>query len=57
MGSVMIDKELLGQIILTLKNLNVQGYDSMDMLVGCVGALTQAYNAPAKNEEGGGADG
>lgn len=57
MGIVMIDKELLGQIILTLKNLNVQGYDSMDMLVGCVGALTQAYNAPAKNEEVGGVDG
>ena len=47
---VMIDKELLGRIILTLKKLDVRGFESMDMLVGCVSALTSVYSAPSTEE-------
>ena len=45
-----IDKELLERIIQTLKKLDVRGFDSMDMLVGCVSALMSVYNAPASEE-------
>ena len=39
----MIEKGLLANLIVTLKQLNVQGYDSMNMLVGCVSLLSGMY--------------
>lgn len=48
---IMIDKELLGKIIQTLKQLNVSGFESMDMLVGCVSALMSVYNNTPESEE------
>lgn len=39
----MIEKGLLANLIGTLKQLNVQGYDSMNMLVGCVSLLSGMY--------------
>lgn len=61
----MIEKELLANLIGTLKQLDVRGYDSMNMLVGCVAMLSQAYEngmigvqrlelqqAPAETPEG-----
>lgn len=48
---IMIDKELLGKIIQTLKMLDVKGFESMDMLVGCVSALMSVYNNTPESEE------
>ena len=48
---IMIDKELLGKIIQTLKQLNVSGFESMDMLVGCVSALMSVYNNTPESEK------
>ena len=39
----MIEKGLLANLIGTLKQLNVQGYDSMNMLVGCVSLLSEMH--------------
>ena len=50
MGKVMIDQELLGQIVGTLKQIDVRGFDSMDMLVACVGALQSVYNTPPEKD-------
>ena len=41
----LIEKGLLANLIGTLKQLNVQGYDSMNMLVGCVTMLSQMYES------------
>lgn len=45
---VMIDKGLLENIIMTLRRINVrdEDFDSMDRLVGCVGALTRVLRTP-----------
>lgn len=48
---IMIDKELLGKIIQTLKQLDVRGFESMDMLVGCVSALMSVYNTPEETKQ------
>ena len=45
---VLIERALLENIIGTLRQVNVRDddFDSMDRLVGCVGALTRAFLAP-----------
>lgn len=39
-----IDRDLMANIIATLKTLDVRGYESMDKLVGCVIHLERAMN-------------
>ena len=41
-----MDKKLMEQIINTLKQIDVRGFDSMDALVGCVMLLQQGMNPP-----------
>lgn len=41
-----IPAELLQSIILTLKNIDVRGYDSMDRLVGLVMLFENILNQP-----------
>ena len=45
---VIIERAMLENIIGTLRHVNVRDddFDSMDRLVGCVGALTRAFLAP-----------
>ena len=47
---ICIDKEVLLQIIATLKTLKVDGYDSMERLVNCVTYLEMVMNPPQKGE-------
>lgn len=42
----MIDKSLMSEIISNLKNLKVDGWESMTALVGCVVLLEKAMDAP-----------
>lgn len=48
---VIIERALLENIIGTLRHVNVRDddFDSMDRLVGCVGALTRAFLASPEN--------
>ena len=47
----MIDKQLMADIISTLKSIHPMDYDSMDKLVGCVSVLEVAMNPPQPVEE------
>lgn len=44
-GYVLFDRDLLENVIGTLRHVNVRDddFDSMDRLVGCVGVLTRVY--------------
>lgn len=48
---VVVDKNLLRSIINSLKKIEVRGFDSMDILVGCVMLLEQTLNAPKPVED------
>lgn len=48
-----ISNDIIVQIITTLKDLDVRGFDSMNKLVGLVGYFENLYNSPtvdARNE-------
>lgn len=40
---VVVEKGVLASIIGTLQKIDVRGYESMNMLVGCVNALSTGY--------------
>ena len=42
-----ISRELIESVILTLKSIDVRGYDSMDRLVGLVMLFERIKNTPA----------
>lgn len=46
---VAIDRNFLGQIINTLKTVDARGWESMNALVDCVGALMQIAQQPDVN--------
>lgn len=48
---IMLDKRVIGQVIETLKTLDVRGFDSMDKLVGIVMLLEQTMNPPKTENE------
>lgn len=48
---VIIEKQLMIDIIGTLKTIHPTDYDGMDKLVGCVTMLTMSLNPPPKEEE------
>lgn len=43
---VLVDRNLLAQVVNSLKTLDVRGWNSIDTLVGCVQVLSQAANQP-----------
>lgn len=46
-----IEKPIMGDIIVTLKSLKVDGYESMEKLVTCITYLEMAMNPPKKEEK------
>lgn len=53
-NNVIMSKEELVKLIETLKQLDVRGFNSMDMLVGTVMFLTDVLNRKAPAEENAG---
>ena len=49
-GYVVISKQTVAAVINTLQQLDVRGFQSMDMLVGTVRVLTDALNQPQASE-------
>lgn len=49
-GYVVLRKQTIAEIIHTLQQLDIRGYDSNEMLVACVRALTDALNQPQASE-------
>lgn len=49
-GYVVISKQTVAAMINTLQQLDVRGFQSMDMLVGTVRVLTDALNQPQASE-------
>lgn len=46
-----MEKPIMEQIILTLKSIKVDGYESMEKLVNCVMYLEMAMNPPKEETE------
>ena len=51
---LIVERRMIEQVVSTLKEIDVRGFDSMDRLVGCVITLENALNTkyePASSEE------
>lgn len=49
--NITLSDQLITRIIITLKQLDVRGYDSMDKLVGVVSLLEKIMEQAAKQQE------